>query len=108
MKAGLGGIMKQAQRMKDELQKVQMRLVAEEITGESGGGMVSITMNGRHQVLRMKIDPNLLQDDRELLEDLIIAAINDAVNRIEEKMQAGVSEMKAMGWPLPPGVTLPF
>jgi hypothetical protein len=107
MKGGLGNIMKQAQRMQEELQKEQQRLAEEEVTGESGGGMVRITMNGRHQVIKVTIDPVLLQDERELLEDLITAAINDAVARIAEKTQAGISKL-AIGLPIPPGFKLPF
>lgn len=107
MKGGLGNIMKQAQRMQEELQKVQQRLADEEVTGESGGGMVTITINGKYQVLRMHIDPALLQDDRELLEDLIIAAMNDAVTRIADKNQSSMASITA-GLPLPPGFKLPF
>jgi hypothetical protein len=107
MKGGLGNIMKQAQRMQEELQKAQQRLAEEEVTGESGGGMVRITMNGRHQVHRVQIDPSLLQDDRELLEDLIVAAMNDAVARVAEKSSASVASATA-GFPLPPGFKLPF
>jgi hypothetical protein len=107
MKGGLGNIMKQAQRMQEELQKAQQRLAEEEVTGESGGGMVRITMNGRHQVHRVQIDPSLLQDDRELLEDLIVAAMNDAVARVAEKSSASVANATA-GFPLPPGFKLPF
>jgi len=107
MKSGLGNIMKQAQRMQEELQKVQQRLADEEVTGESGGGMVKVTLNGRHQVRRVQIDPSLLQDDRELLEDLVAAAMNDAVARVADKTQAGMAGLTA-GLPLPPGFKLPF
>jgi hypothetical protein len=107
MKSGLGNIMKQAQRMQEELQKVQQRLADEEVTGEAGGGMVKVILNGRHQVRRVQIAPSLLQDDRELLEDLVAAAMNDAVARVAEKTQDSMSGLTA-GLPLPPGFKLPF
>lgn len=107
MKGGLGNIMKQAQRMQEELQKAQQRLAEEEVTGESGGGMVKVTINGKHQALRVAIDPTLLQDDKDLLEDLVVAAINDATGRIAEKSQSSISALTA-GMPLPPGFKLPF
>jgi DNA-binding YbaB/EbfC family protein len=107
MKGGLGNIMKQAQRMQEELQKAQQRLAQEEVTGESGGGLVKIVMNGRHEVRRVAIDPSLMQDDKEMLEDLLAAAVNDAVHRIETKMQESMAGLTA-GMPLPPGLKLPF
>ena len=99
--------MKQAQRMQEELQKMQQRLVEEEVTGEAGGGMVKVTLNGNHQARQVQIDPSLFQDDRELLEDLIVAAINDAVARIAEKLKASMTNATA-GVRLPPGFKLPF
>ena len=75
MKAGLGTILKQAQKMQEDLQKTQERLGREEVTGESGGGMVKVTMNGRHEVRRVEIDPSLLSDDKEMLEELVAAAV---------------------------------
>ncbi len=107
MKGGLGNIMKQAQRVQEELQKTQARLAEEEVTGESGGGMVRITMNGKHEVRRVEIDPSLMQDDKEMLEDLVAAALNDASHRVSEKMQESMSGLTA-GLPLPPGMKLPF
>ncbi len=107
MKGGLGNIMKQAQRVQEELQKTQARLAEEEVTGESGGGMVKITMNGKHEVRRVEIDPSLMEDDKEMLEDLVAAAVNDASHRISDKMQEGMSGLTA-GLPLPPGMKLPF
>lgn len=104
---GLGNIMKQAQRMQQEMEKLQERLADEEVTGESGGGMVRITMNGRHQAHRVQIDPSLLQDDIELLEDLIVAAMNDAVARVAEKASTSMASATA-GFPMPPGFKLPF
>jgi DNA-binding YbaB/EbfC family protein len=107
MKGGLGNIMKQAQRMQEEMQKAQERLGAEEVTGESGGGMVKIVMNGKHEVRRVEIDPSLMEDDKEMLEDLVAAAVNDAAHRIAEKAQESMSGLTA-GLPLPPGMKLPF
>ena len=107
MKGGLGNIMKQAQRMQEEMQKAQERLGAEEVTGEAGGGMVKIVMNGKHEVRRVEIDPSLMEDDKEMLEDLVAAAVNDAAHRIAEKAQESMSGLTA-GLPLPPGMKLPF
>jgi len=82
-------------------------LAQEEVVGESGGGLVRITMNGKHEVKRVAIDQSLMEDDKDMLEDLIAAACNDAVQKIAEKMQASMSGLAA-GIPLPPGVKLPF
>ena len=107
MKGGLGNILKQAQKMQEDLQKTQAKLAQEEVTGESGGGMVRITMNGKHEVKRVEIDVSMLGDDKEMLEDLVAAAINDAAHRINEKTQQNMSELTA-GMTLPPGFKLPF
>ena len=107
MKGGLGNIMKQAQKMQAELQKAQEQLANEEVTGESGGGLVKVTMNGRHEVRRVSIDPSLMEDDRDMLEDLVAAAFNAAVHRVAEKMQESMSGLTA-GMGLPPGFKLPF
>ena len=107
MNGGLGNILKQAQKMQEDLQKTQAKLAQEEVTGESGGGMVRITMNGRHEVKRVEIDVSMLGDDKEMLEDLVAAAINDAAHRINEKTQQNMSELTA-GMTLPPGFKLPF
>jgi DNA-binding YbaB/EbfC family protein len=107
MKGGIGGMLKQAQKMQEELKNAQERMAKEELTGESGGGMVRITMTGRHEVKRVEIDPSLLGDDKEMLEDLVAAAINDAVRRVGEKMQSQMADITA-GLPLPPGMKLPF
>ncbi len=107
MKAGLSNLLQQAQKMQEALKQAQEKLAQEEIVGESGGGMVQITMNGRHQVKRVEIDPSLLSEEKEMLEDLVAAAINSAVQKIEERTQenmAGLTE----GLPLPPGFRLPF
>ena len=107
MKGGLGGLMKQAQKMQEEMQHAQSELANMEVVGQSGGGMVSITMTGRHEVRRVEIDPSLMEDDKEMLEDLIAAAINDAAHRVEDNNQEKMSGMTA-GLNLPPGMKLPF
>ena len=107
MKGGLGNILKQAQKMQEDLQKAQEKLAQEVVTGESGGGMVKVVMNGKHEVRRVAIDPSLLEDDKEMLEDLVAAAMNDAVHRVADKMQESMSGLTA-GLPLPPGMKLPF
>lgn len=107
MKGGLGGLLKQAQKMQEEMQQAQARLAEEELTGEAGGGMVKVTMNGKYQVSRVEIDPSLMGDDREMLEDLLAAAFNSATQRIAEKTKESMAELTA-GLPLPPGMKLPF
>jgi DNA-binding YbaB/EbfC family protein len=107
MKGGIGGMLKQAQKMQEDLKNAQERLAKEEVTGESGGGMVRVTMTGRNEVKRVEIDPSLMSDDKEMLEDLIVAAVNDAVRRVADKMQANMAEVTA-GLQLPPGMKLPF
>jgi DNA-binding YbaB/EbfC family protein len=92
--------------MQQEMQKAQEELANLEVTGEAGGGMVKVTMTGKHAVRRVEIDPSLL-DDREMLEDIVTAAVNDAVNRIASSAQDRMSDMTA-GIPLPPGMKLPF
>ena len=107
MKGGLGNILKQAQKMQEELQKSQEKMAQEEVTGESGGGLVKVTMNGRHEVKRIEIDAALMQDDKEMLEDLVAAAVNAAVQRVGEKMQESMEGLTS-GLQLPPGMKLPF
>ena len=107
MKGGLGNIMKQAQQMQANMQKLQEELGRMEITGQSGGGMVSVVMNGRHEVRRVSIDPSLLGDDKEMLEDLIAAAVNDAVHKVESTSQERMASVTA-GMNLPAGFKLPF
>lgn len=107
MKGELGNILKQAQKMQDEMQKTQERLVQEEVAGESGGGMVKVTMNGKYEVKRIEIDPTLMEDDKEMLEDLVAAAVNAAVQRVGEKMQENMAGLTS-GLQLPPGMKLPF
>ena len=107
MKGGLGQIMKQAQEMQANLQKAQEELANMEVTGEAGGGMVSVVMTGRHDVRRVTIDPSLMEDDKEMLEDLVAAAVNDAVRKVEKGVQERMSGLTA-GLNLPGGMKLPF
>jgi DNA-binding YbaB/EbfC family protein len=107
MKGGLGGLMKQAQQMQDNMKKVQDQLSTLEVEGQAGAGMVKIVMTCRHDVKRVTVDPSLLQDDKEMLEDLIAAAVNDAVRRVEATVQEKMSAITA-GMPLPPGFKMPF
>ena len=104
---GLGGLLKQAQKMQEDMQQAQARLAQEETTGEAGGGLVKVTLTGQHQAKRVEIDPSLMSDDKEMLEDLITAAINAASQRIAEKAKETMSELTA-GMPLPPGMKLPW
>ncbi len=107
MKGGFGDMMKQAQQMQEQMQKAQEELVNIEVTGESGAGMVKVTMTGRHDVKRVEIDPSLLGDDKDMLEDLLAAAINDANRRVESASQEKMSEVTS-GMGLPAGFKLPF
>jgi DNA-binding YbaB/EbfC family protein len=107
MKGGLGDMMKKAQEMQENMQKAQRELASKEVTGEAGGGLVSIVMRGTHEVNRVSIDRSLVGEDVDMLEDLIAAAINDAVHKVEKTNQAAMQEMTA-GLNLPPGFKLPF
>ena len=107
MKGALGDMMKKAQEMQENMQKAQRELASKEVSGESGGGMVTVVMRGTHEVNRVTIDPALGSEDLEMLEDLIAAAINDAVHKVEKANQAAMQEMTA-GLNLPPGFKLPF
>jgi DNA-binding YbaB/EbfC family protein len=106
MKGNLAGLMQQAQKMQQEMQRAQEELATLEVTGQSGGGMVEVTMNGKHAVRKVRIDPSLASDI-EMLEDLITAALNDAVNRVAQAAQERMAGM-AQGIQLPPGMKLPF
>lgn len=106
MKGSIAGLMQQAQKMQENMQKAQEELAQLEVTGQAGGGMVEVTMTGQHAVRKVSIDPTLT-DDLEMLEDLLAAAINDAVNRITEATQEKMQGMTA-GIPLPPGLNLKF
>lgn len=107
MKGALGDMMKKAQEMQENLQKAQREQANKEVSGEAGGGMVTVVMRGTHEVNRVTIDPALVGEDLEMLEDLIAAAINDAVHKVEKSNQAAMQEMTA-GLNLPPGFKLPF
>lgn len=102
MKGGMGNLMKQAQQMQANMEKAQQELANLEITGQAGGGMVKIVMTGKHDVKRVSIEDALFKDDKDILEDLIAAAVNDAVRQIEKTSQDNMAGM------LPPGMTLPF
>ncbi|MGH8143518.1 MAG: YbaB/EbfC family nucleoid-associated protein [Steroidobacteraceae bacterium] len=105
--ANMNQFVRQAQAMQANLQKAQAQIATLEVIGESGGGMVKVMMTGRHEVKRVQIDPAVAAEDREMLEDLIAAAINDAVHRIESATQEKMSAVMG-GMSLPPGVKLPF
>ena len=107
MKGGLGNLMKQAQRMQETMQKAQAELADMEVTGQAGGGMVSVVMTGRHDVKRVTIDDSLLKEDKEMLEDLLAAAVNDAVRKVESTTQEKMSGLTA-GMGLPGGFKMPF
>jgi DNA-binding YbaB/EbfC family protein len=107
MKGGIAGLMQQAQKMQERMQKAQEELAAREVEGQAGAGMVKVTMTGKFGVKRVQIDPNLLGDDRDMLEDLIAAAFNDAVKRVETMTQEHMGNLTA-GMGLPPGMKLPF
>ncbi len=107
MKGGIGNMMKQAQMLQANMQKAQAEIATIVCVGESGGGMARVTMNGKHEVSRVEIDQSLMGDDKEMLEDLIAAAINDAVHKVEKATQAKMQGAMA-GVSLPPGMKLPF
>ncbi|MBV6753423.1 MULTISPECIES: YbaB/EbfC family nucleoid-associated protein [Pseudomonas] len=107
MKGGMAGLMKQAQQMQEKMAKMQEELANAEVTGQSGAGLVSVVMTGRHDVKRVSIDPSLKDEDLEVLEDLIAAAFNDATRKIESNSQDKMSGMTA-GMQLPPGFKMPF
>jgi DNA-binding YbaB/EbfC family protein len=107
MKGGIGNLMKQAQLMQENMKKLQEQLGTMEVEGQAGSGMVKVVLSGRHEVKRVTLDPRVLADDREMLEDLIAAAVNDAVRKIETVTQEKMAAATA-GLPLPPGMKLPF
>lgn len=107
MKGGFDHIMKQAQQMQENLQKAQEEIAKMEVTGESGAGLVKVIMTGRHDVKRVEIDPGLLKEDKEMVEDLVAAAVNDANRRVEAVTRDKMAGF-ASGISLPPGVKLPF
>jgi DNA-binding YbaB/EbfC family protein len=107
MRGNIGNLMKQAQAMQANMQKAQAEIEHIEVLGESGGGMVKVTMNGKHEVKRVQIEPSVAGDDREMLEDLVAAAINDAVHKVDARVQEKMAALTA-GLNLPPGMKLPF
>jgi DNA-binding YbaB/EbfC family protein len=107
MKGQLAGLMQQAQQMQDNMRRLQDELGAMEVEGQSGAGMVKVTMTGKHEVRRVVIDPSLLKDDKEMLEDLVAAAMNDAARKAESMIQEKMSALTG-GLGLPPGLKLPF
>ncbi|HET9031303.1 MAG TPA: YbaB/EbfC family nucleoid-associated protein [Dokdonella sp.] len=107
MKGPLAGLMQKAQRMQEDMQRMQEELAQQKVTGQSGGGLVSVIMSGRHEVRRVTIDRKLFADDAEMAEDLVAAAFNDAVNKVaamSKERMGGLAE----GMNLPPGFKMPF
>ncbi|MBR9867833.1 YbaB/EbfC family nucleoid-associated protein [uncultured Amphritea sp.] len=107
MKGGMGNLMKQAQKMQAEMQKAQEEIAKAEVNGESGAGLVKIVMNGRHDVRSVTIDDSLMEEDKEILEDLIAAAVNDAVRKVEAETQERMAKVTG-GMGMPPGFNMPF
>jgi DNA-binding YbaB/EbfC family protein len=107
IKGGIGNLMKQAQQMQENMQKLQAKIAEMEVEGAAGAGLVKVVMTGKHDVKRVTIDPSLLADDKDMLEDLVAAAFNDAVRKVESITQEKMSAATA-GLPLPPGFKLPF
>jgi DNA-binding YbaB/EbfC family protein len=107
MKGGMGNLMKQAQQMQAKMAKAQEELANMEVIGESGAGMVKVTMTGSHSVRRVEIDESLMEDDKEMVEDLVAAAFNDAVRRVEEQNKEKMGALTG-GMQLPPGMKMPF
>ena len=107
MRGNIGQLMKQAQQMQENMRRMQEQLATVEVEGQSGAGMVKVTMTCKHEVKRVAIDPSLVGDDREMLEDLVAAAFNDAARRVEQTVAEKMSGFTA-GLGLPPGFKLPF
>lgn len=107
MKGGFGNMMKQAQKLQENMQRAQEEIASLEVEGSAGGGMVKVVMTGRHEVRKVTIDPEVLSDDPEMVEDLVAAAMNDAVRRVEEATREKFAGI-AGGMGLPPGMKLPF
>lgn len=107
MKGGIGNLMKQAQKMQEDMQRAQQEIANMEIEGQSGGGLVTVVMNGQHELRKVSIDDSLVGDDKDMLEDLIAAAVNDASHRLAEASKDKLSGL-TNGMELPPGMKLPF
>ena len=106
-KGQIAGLMKQAQLMQDNMRKMQEELAAVEVEGQAGAGLVKVVMTCKHDVKRITIDPTLVADDKDMLEDLVAAAVNDAVRKVEATVQERMSGLTS-GMGLPPGMKLPF
>ncbi|MGB0733896.1 MAG: YbaB/EbfC family nucleoid-associated protein [Pontibacterium sp.] len=107
MKGGMGNLMKQAQKMQENMQRAQEEIANMQVTGESGAGLVKINMTGRHDVRGVELDESLMEEDKEILEDLIAAALNDAVRKVEEETKSKMSKVTG-GMQMPPGFNMPF
>ena len=107
MKGGMGNLMKQAQQMQAKMAKAQEEIAAMEVIGEAGAGMVKVTMLGNHNVRRIEIDASLMEDDKDMIEDLVAAAFNDAVRRVEETSKDKMGALTG-GMQMPPGMKMPF
>ena len=107
MRGNIAQLMQQAQKMQENMQRAQQEIAAMEVTGSAGGGMVEVTMTGRHEVRRVRIDRKLLADDPEMAEDMVAAAVNDAVNKVAEASQQKLGGVSS-GMNLPPGFKMPF
>jgi DNA-binding YbaB/EbfC family protein len=107
MKNPLGSIMQQAQKMQEDFKRAQAEIEAMEVVGQSGGGLVTILMTGKREARKVTIDPSLIGDDKDMLEDLVAGAINDAVNKVAKMKKEKMAEITA-GLPLPPGFQMPF
>ncbi|MDP2902577.1 MAG: YbaB/EbfC family nucleoid-associated protein [Methylovulum sp.] len=107
MKNPLGNLMQQAQKMQEDLKKIQEEIASMQVQGESGGGLVSIIMTGKREARKVTIDDSLIGEDKDMLEDLVAAAINDAVNKVAKMKKEKMSALTS-GMPLPPGFQLPF
>lgn len=106
-KGGIGNLMKQAQKMQENMQKAQEEIASMEVPGQSGGGLVSVVINGKHECKRVTIDPSLFEDDKDMIEDLVTAAFNDAVHKLDEASRERMAGVTA-GMPMPPGFKMPF
>ncbi|MBX2886404.1 MAG: YbaB/EbfC family nucleoid-associated protein [Granulosicoccus sp.] len=107
MKGGIGNLMKQAQKMQEDMQRAQEEIAKMEVEGKSGGGLVVVTMNGQHELTKVSIDDSLIGDDKDMLEDLVAAAVNDAAQRLAAESSEKLGGVTS-GMQLPPGMKLPF
>jgi DNA-binding YbaB/EbfC family protein len=107
MKSGFGDMMKQAQQLQEKVQQLQEEIARTEVVGEAGAGMIKVVMDGRYDVKQVTIDPELMQEEKEMLEDLLAAAVNNAVRKIEKNQKDKMASLTA-GIPIPPGFKLPF